>query len=88
MESPNPTPELVECACREFDEENRVTENALRNLFQCFPHNTEASEVLLKVLALNDLYSTRIPLNAALIPNVFDVASHIHQRGRQIDLAS
>lgn len=54
-----PTVELVRARCDEFDKE-RLAEDALRQLWERFPRNTETSHVLLKVLALNKLYSTRV----------------------------
>ncbi len=57
---PTPTVELVQAACDAFDEDDKRKEEALRLLWAQFPHNTETSHVLLKVLVLNKLYSTRI----------------------------
>ncbi len=57
---PTPTVGLVHAECVEFDHENRLTEDALRQLWEHFPQNIEPHHVLLKVLVLNKLYSTRI----------------------------
>lgn len=59
---PTPTVELVTQKCSEFDLKpyNQLGDNALRELFEQFPENTVASHVLLKVLVLNRLYSTRV----------------------------
>jgi hypothetical protein len=59
---PTPTVELVRARCNEFDKEpsTRLAEDALRQLWARFPRNTETSHVLLKALALNKLYSTRV----------------------------
>jgi hypothetical protein len=57
---PIPTVDLVTAECGEFDRENQLVEEALRLLWTQFPHNTESSHVLLKVLVLNRLYSTRV----------------------------
>jgi hypothetical protein len=47
-------------ANRRFDKQNSATESAIAQLFQKFPTNTRVSQVLLKVLVLNKLYSTQI----------------------------
>jgi hypothetical protein len=57
---PTPTLELVKAECAAFDQECQLTEEALENLRVQFPRNTDISHVLLKVLVLNKLYSTRI----------------------------
>src|SRR5437763_16044859 len=55
-----PTVELVKVLCDEFDTNAEMTEKALGQLWAQFPRNAEASHVLLKVVALNKLYSTRV----------------------------
>jgi hypothetical protein len=50
----------VKAECAAFDEENQLAEHALDQLRTHFPLNTDKSHVLLKVLTLNKLYSTRI----------------------------
>ena len=59
---PTPTPDRVEQECRQFDSEpwNISGEEALRLLREHFPENKQVSHVLLKVLVLNKLYSTRV----------------------------
>jgi hypothetical protein len=57
---PIPTVDLVKEEGREFDGDNQLCEEALRSLWAQFPRNIEASHVLLKVLVLNRLYSTRV----------------------------
>jgi hypothetical protein len=74
-----PTAELVGAACKQFDKENAVTEEALNDLFSQYAGNDNHPHILLKVVALNRLYSTQIFA-------VHDVASHIHQL-REIDYA-
>jgi len=54
---PQPTVEDVQAACDEFDKENALVEDAIRQLREHFPRNVEVSQVLLKVLVLNKLYS-------------------------------
>jgi hypothetical protein len=56
---PTPTIELVKDLGRQYDS-NQLTDFALRRLFHLYPKNTEASQVLLKVAALNALYHTQI----------------------------
>jgi hypothetical protein len=69
---PVPTPAVVKAECDAFDQENELTEKALRKLRTKFPLNTDEAEVLLKALVLNKLYSTRV--NDADIP---PLAHHI-----------
>ena len=57
---PKPTVELVRSAGDRFGDENEVTEKALTELVQKFPRNSEESHVLLKVAAINQLYTTQI----------------------------
>jgi hypothetical protein len=71
-----PTREAVAEACDEFgrDGETKILEAALTDLFSRYPDNTDEAQVLLKVVTLNQLYSTRLPTRAPDRPNVFDVA--------------
>src|ERR1035441_4466598 len=57
-----PTVELVKAKICEFDGDpsTRLGEDALGQLWAQFPRNTETPHVLLKVLALNNLYRTRV----------------------------
>jgi len=73
----NPTVDAVGDACKKFDEKNEVVEEALGGLFDHYPKNARTSDVLLKVLALNALYSTQIPLYGNRIPTVWEVVDHI-----------
>jgi hypothetical protein len=59
---PTPTVETIEAECREFDAEpyTKLSEEALGCLREAFPRNAQVSHVLLKVIALNRLYSTRV----------------------------
>ena len=57
---PRPTLELVKEECKAFDAENGLAEQALAQLREQFPRNADLRHVLLKVLALNKLYSTMI----------------------------
>jgi hypothetical protein len=57
---PKPTVELVREVGERFDRENEDTESALTWLVKHCPQNTSGSEILLKVAAINQLYSTQI----------------------------
>jgi hypothetical protein len=72
-----PCADDIRQACAEFDSENQMIEEALQELFTQYPHNTRRGEVLLKVTALNTLYSTQIPLYRDSIPTILDAAEHI-----------
>jgi len=73
-----PTSENVSLAIEKFDSENRDVERGLGELFRLFPGNGDLAHVLLKVSALNGLYSTRIFA-------VYRVANHIHDDHEEID---
>ena len=73
-----PCAEIVVAAAARFDADNIVIENALKKLFGLFPSNSDPSEVLLKVVTLNRLYSTRILA-------VGTVAEHISRNAPYID---
>jgi hypothetical protein len=72
-----PTVHAVKDAGDRFDKTNKIIEDALEALFSQFHKNTEPAHVLLKVIALNDLYSTQIPLYGDRIPTVWEVVDHI-----------
>jgi len=74
-----PTAGLVRAACKQFDEENAVIEQALKDLFSQYPRNDNLPHVLLKVVALDRLYATKIF-------TVEDVAKHIHKL-KEVDSA-
>jgi hypothetical protein len=82
-----PTEELVRAACEEFDRDDPAIEQALTELFDQYPDNSDLRHVLLKVVALNSLYSTQISVYSETIPNVMDVSRHIYQNYHEIDLA-
>jgi hypothetical protein len=82
-----PTAELVRAACEKFDREEWEIENALKELFSQYPGNGNLSHVLLKVVTLNSLYSTQIRAHSETIPNLLDVARHIHTNAKKIDSA-
>jgi hypothetical protein len=75
-----PNSVLVREACLLFNEQNRLLESALRELFERYPKNTQPSHVLLKVAAVNALYHTNIYA-------VETVALHIAEHGAAIDAA-
>lgn len=70
-----PTSGLVASYIEQFeqDEAYAAPDRALFKLFQAFPHNRNLEDVLLKVAALNGLYSTNIYA-------VYRVAEHIHEQ--------
>ena len=73
IDVPHPSSEQVEYYLRAWDElENyHLQEDALDKLFfELCPENTEMSDILIKVAALNDFYSTNIF-------SVYPVAKHI-----------
>jgi hypothetical protein len=72
-----PTVEAVKAAGKTFDKENKIIEDALVGLLEHYPNNIKTADVLLKVLTLNALYSTQIPLYGNRIPTVWEVVDHI-----------
>jgi hypothetical protein len=74
-----PTREAVAQAGEQFclDPETKMVEAALTDIFARYPSNKDEAQVLLKVVMLNQLYSTQLPTRAADRPNVFDVAKCI-----------
>jgi hypothetical protein len=75
-----PTPELVKAACRQFDSENALVEQTLTELFHLYSTNSNPSQVLLKVAAVNALYRTSILA-------LQTVAEHISANHKEIDAA-
>lgn len=75
-----PDAHLIKAACEQFDRENEISETALQDLLAAYPGNGNPSHVLLKVVALNSLYSTRILA-------VLKLAHHIADRGAALDAA-
>jgi hypothetical protein len=73
-----PTIEIVKLACEKFDREEKDIENALRYLFSLVPANTDPAHVLLKVAALNAMYSTHILAFRRM-------SQHICEMGAQVD---
>ena len=59
-ELPEPTRDLLAKTWQEFDTNNDPTERALTEVMAKFPRNTDEAHVLLKVAAVNQLYSTQI----------------------------
>jgi hypothetical protein len=84
---PTPTAELVRAAGEDSNRDAMVIEQALNALFSQYPGNGDLCHVLLKVVTLNALYSTHIPIYSMKIPTVEDVARHIHQNAREVDSA-
>lgn len=72
-----PNSDLVREACQQFDRENDVTETALAALLAAHPANTNPSHILLKVVALNSLYSTRILAVLKLAHYIADLGANL-----------
>jgi hypothetical protein len=75
-----PSAEGVLATCKQFDEDNAITERTLQEVFRLYPTNDNETHVLLKVTALNRLY----------FGGIFDVhgmAAQIHQDVKIIDAA-
>jgi hypothetical protein len=72
MELKTPTPDLVREYNRRFEQNDNLinTEKAIHRLVKAFPDNRQIEEVLLKVAAINSLYSTNLYA-------VFKMAQHI-----------
>jgi hypothetical protein len=73
-----PTVESVRNACKQFDGD--IGELALKELFDLYRDNDNHAHVLLKVVALNRIYS-------AGILAVYAVADHIYRHAKDIDSA-
>ncbi len=67
---PYPTNDLVQLYIQKFNQTQEVVENALAKLFCLFPNNTIFEDVLLKVVALNELYRTRIRATYKVAENI------------------
>jgi hypothetical protein len=73
-----PTADDVRDAVAAFDDDDtKIIEDALRELFGQYPRNTEPAHVLLKVTTLNTLYSTQIRLYNPRYPTLLEVTKHI-----------
>jgi hypothetical protein len=59
-----PSADEVRKACARFNTDMDEPDLALFKLFTQYPENTHLSHVLLKVVTLNSLYSTRIRVNS------------------------
>lgn len=68
-------------AAKMFDNENQAVEASLAELFTQYPDNNKLAQVFLKVVAVNVLYGTQIPLYSDRKPTVEQVAQHIVTRG-------
>jgi hypothetical protein len=82
----NPTAKDIDDACKKFAGDINEPDPALNLLFDKYPKNIDFDHVLLKVVALNALYSTMIRVNSKLTPTVYDVARHIVDRNIDADL--
>jgi hypothetical protein len=57
---PEPTIDFVQSKITQFNHDNEDLESDLTTLIACFPKNVDMSHVLIKVAAINLLYSTQI----------------------------
>jgi len=73
-----PNPSSVRDKRDQFDNKFTVVERALAELFRQYPTNDDEAHVLLKVVALNRLYSTGILA-------VEGVARHIYEHAEEVD---
>jgi len=73
-----PSAALVEAACKEY--EGDAADLALKELFSQYPRNESYSHIMLKVVALDRLYSTNVRA-------FYAAADHIHKHGKEIDSA-
>jgi len=80
-----PTPENIRIACKQFTRDINEPDPALLELFERFPKNTDYKHILLKVVALNALYSTMIRVYSKITPTIYEVAHHIFTIGDEID---
>jgi hypothetical protein len=65
------TSDLVASYVHKFDSSQATVEQALTKLFALFPANDNPTEVLIKVVALNDLYRTGILATAQVADHIF-----------------
>jgi hypothetical protein len=72
VQLPPPTPVLVISYLEQFDQEKPAVEDALRRLVGTYPDNTDLASILLKVVALNDLYSTGILATYQVAEHILD----------------
>lgn len=85
-----PTPDLVEEIGKRFDNNGlvKLADEALAKLFMAFPENTDLSQILLKVVALNSIYATNISLYTANFTRIEKMARHIYEKNVDALLAS
>jgi hypothetical protein len=83
-----PTAESVKAYVDEFEKDDwRVaTDKALDKLFEAFPHNCKIEEVYLKVVALDDMYSTQQRRGRKNASALYDIAKEIVRLGIDADL--
>ena len=67
----------------EFDHANKMIENALTELVDHFPRNSNASHVLLKVTTINALYYTGILAVQTVANHIYDHCAE--NRDRALD---
>ena len=73
-----PTVAVVEAGCERFRQTDQETDAAVGLAFRTFPNHTSGAEVLLKVAALNSLFSTSLL-------GIRSAAAYITSNGTQLD---
>jgi len=66
--------------------EDVTTDEAISKLFQTFPRNSQLEEVLLKVVALNDLYNTNILATTLMAKHIcgLNIDSQLEQKSPEL----
>ena len=83
------TPSKEECSKyleKEIAEHYTVGAKTVTQIFKLYPTNTVLEEVLIKVLVLNDLYSTNILGTYAVAKHILDL--HIDERLKNGDAST
>jgi hypothetical protein len=83
---PKPTLELVLAEGERFDHDYEVTEGALAELIKQFPRNTDRSQVLLKVAAINQLYTVNVYAVRIVADHIADLKIDAHLDAGSVQL--
>jgi hypothetical protein len=73
MKLDRPTKELVERYGKQFDKNNSVEEEAIKELGKIFPDNSDYKGVLLKSIVINTLYATQIGAIVKVARHIFSL---------------
>lgn len=77
MQVLEPNAERVQEAVARFEQENGTEERALRGLFSFLPRNDDPAHVLLKVCAVNSIYSTHVLAIRDLVSHVSEISGEL-----------